>query len=307
MSYSQKIAVLLGVIVPFAWLVTAVVLLWGRGVWASDLALMGIMYAVTVFGITVGFHRCFTHRSFETTGPVRVLLAMAGSMSLQGPVIKWCAIHRRHHQVADRDGDPHSPHLFGHGILGALKGMWHSHIGWFFDGDPPDLARSVNDLVADRGLMFVDRTFWIWVLLGLLIPAAISYALHPTIWGALHGFIWGGLARVHVMHHATSSINSVCHIWGTRPYVSSDHSRNNPIFGIVSFGEGWHNNHHAFPTSARHGLEWWQFDISWVFIRGLELCGLAWGIRLPTHGAMETKRRSDEDDSVLQRNQIDLT
>jgi stearoyl-CoA desaturase (delta-9 desaturase) len=214
-----------------------------------------------------------------------------GSMSLQGPVLEWCAIHRRHHQESDREGDPHSPHQFGPGFVGMLKGMWHSHLGWLFQPDAVDLKRSVNDLLEDRAVCLADSMFWVFVILGLVVPAAIGYAVHHTLAGAFAGLLWGGLVRIFVMHHATFAINSVCHIWGTRPFKVTDHSRNNPIFGLVSFGEGWHNNHHAFPTSARHGLKWWQIDISWIFIRGLCLVGLAWEPRVPSAQAIESRKR----------------
>jgi stearoyl-CoA desaturase (delta-9 desaturase) len=284
-------AVLIAVVVPFIGLIAGVTMLWGRGFGWLELTLLLSMYALTVLGVTVGFHRLFTHRSFETIAPIHILLAIAGSMSLQGPVIKWCAVHRRHHQCADDEGDPHSPHHHGGGVTGMLKGMWHAHVGWIFENDPEDIARSVKDLTADRALLFVDRTFLVWVFLGVLIPTAIGFAVTGTWWGALSGFVWGGLIRIFVMHHVTWSINSVCHVWGARPYESGDHSRNNPIFGILGFGEGWHNNHHAFPTSARHGLAWWQFDITWIFIRTLSVLGLAWNLRVPNQAALQAKRR----------------
>jgi stearoyl-CoA desaturase (delta-9 desaturase) len=293
MTIGDHFAMGSGVIIPFVAIIAAIVLLWGRGINALDLWMLIIGYALTVLGITVGYHRLFTHRSFETSAPVRFLLAVFGSMALQGPVIQWVAIHRRHHQESDRDGDPHSPHVFGGGMVGMLKGMWHSHIGWLFHPDPVDINRSVRDLLADPAVRAADRYFWWFVLLGLAIPAAIGgIASHSWI-GAATGLLWGGLVRMFLMHHATFSINSVCHIWGTRPFKNTDHSRNNPIFGLVSFGEGWHNNHHAFPTSARHGLRWWQVDISWYFIRTLALLGLAKNIRRPSAAAMTAKLRSD--------------
>ena len=294
LTVAQKVAVFLGVTVPFASLVAAIVIFWNRGVTLLDVGLLVGMYSLTVIGICVGFHRLLTHRAFETTTAVKALLAVAGSMSLQGPVIKWCAIHRRHHQESDSEGDPHSPHAFGTGPLAVLRGMWHSHVGWVFEGDPPDIARSVSDLAADRVLLFIDRTFFLWFVVGLAIPTGIAWVITGTAWGALGGFLWGGLVRTCVMHHATWSVNSVCHVWGTRPYKSGDESRNNPVCGLICFGEGWHNNHHAFPSSARHGLAWWQIDISWLFILGLKACGLAWNIRLPSVGAMRTKRRVAE-------------
>jgi stearoyl-CoA desaturase (Delta-9 desaturase) len=291
----EKLAMLLGLGVPALGFVAAVILFWGHGVGWMEISLLVGMYALTVFGIDVGYHRLFTHRAFECTRPVKYLLGVMGSMALQGPVIKWVAIHRRHHQQSDRQGDPHSPHLHGHnGLRGLVVGMWHSHMGWLFDADPVDISRSVNDLLTDPTTSAVDRLFWLWVILGLLIPAACGLAISHSAWGAFSGFLWGGLARICVMHHATFSINSVCHIWGAQPFQASDESRNNPICGLVCFGEGWHNNHHAFPTSARHGLAWWQIDIAWYFIKLLKVTGLAWNVRVPTQSAMIAKRRVAE-------------
>jgi stearoyl-CoA desaturase (delta-9 desaturase) len=314
MTRAQKIAVFIGVVAPFLTLVGAIILFWNRGIYWIDMVLLLSFYSLTVIGITVGFHRLFTHKAFEAVRPVRIFLAIAGSMALQGPVIKWCAVHRRHHQQSDRDGDPHSPYAFGDGFWAMVRGMWHSHVGWLFEDEPKDMHRSVGDLMADKDLVFIDRTFFLWFVIGLIIPAIIGWLvmgllgasegngrLSPSglftasgAWGALHGLFWGGGARVCLMHHATWSINSVCHIWGTRPYNSNDESRNNVIFGIVSFGEGWHNNHHAFPTSARHGLRWYQLDISWLFILTLKKLGLAWNLRLPSEAAMKAKARKDE-------------
>lgn len=292
MSFSSQLAVAVGVVGPFVGLLAAMVLLWGRGMGWVDLWLLVGMYSLTVIGVTVGFHRLFTHKAFETVRPIRAFLAIAGSMSIQGPVIKWCAIHRRHHQVSDLDGDPHSPHLHGDGFINMLKGMWHAHVAWIFEPDPENLKRSVKDLVADRTLMRINNLFVVWVALGMLIPAAIGFAVTRSWYGALSGFLWGGLVRAFLMHHVTWSINSVCHVWGTRPYDSQDHSRNNFPIAIISFGEGWHNNHHAFPTSARHGLHWWQVDISYIFIRSLQLIGLAWNVRIPPKAALDSKRRA---------------
>jgi stearoyl-CoA desaturase (delta-9 desaturase) len=287
----RQIAVFIGVVGPFIGVIVGIVLLWNRGVSLIDIILLITMYALTVVGVTVGFHRLFTHRSFETVRPIRVLLAIAGSMSLQGPIIKWCAVHRRHHQLSDRDGDPHSPHAYGAGFLQMLRGMWHSHVGWLFESEASDMGRSVTDLMDDRSLVVIDRLFLLWVFIGVLIPAAAGFLLTRTWLGALTGFIWGGLVRLFFMHHVTWSINSVCHVWGTRPFASADCSTNNPACAIVSFGEGWHNNHHAFPTSARHGLRWWELDIAYLFIRLLAICRLAWDIRVPNAAALRAKMK----------------
>jgi stearoyl-CoA desaturase (delta-9 desaturase) len=206
-------------------------------------------------------------------------------------VIEWCAVHRRHHQHSDRDGDPHSPHLHGEGVMGVAKGMFHAHFGWLFKSESVGQARSVPDLLSDKMLVFVDRFFWLWFLLGWIIPGLICLAINQTFASFLSGVLWGGLVRTSLLHHVTWSINSVCHVWGSRPYASPDESRNNPIFGLLAFGEGWHNNHHAFPTSARHGLKWWQIDLTWWTLWVFEKVGLIWNVRLPGEAAMDTKLR----------------
>jgi stearoyl-CoA desaturase (delta-9 desaturase) len=211
-------------------------------------------------------------------------------MAAEGPVIKWVAMHRCHHQHSDTESDPHSPHSHGEGVIAMLKGFWRAHVGWFFEDEPANLDRYVPDLNADRVTRSVSKLFPLWVVLGLLIPAALGGLLTQSWLGVLLGFIWGGLARIFLVHHITWSVNSVCHIWGTRPFRSHDHSRNNLIFGILALGEGWHNNHHAFPTSARHGLSWWQVDASYWLIRGMEVVGLARRVRVPSAASIEAKK-----------------
>jgi stearoyl-CoA desaturase (delta-9 desaturase) len=202
-------------------------------------------------------------------------------MAVQGPLLHWVALHRRHHQHSDQDEDPHSPLARGKGVLGTLRGLWHAHVGWVFEANPPDLGHYVKDLRQSRLLRVVSALFPVWVIVGLLVPTALGGILTWSWTGALFGLLWGGLARVFLVHHVTWSVNSVCHLWGGRPFRTGDHSRNNFLVGVLSLGEGWHNNHHAFPTSARHGLRWWQIDISYWFIRGLALLYLAWKVRTP--------------------------
>jgi len=261
--------------------IAAAVLLWGWGFNWTVLAVLAVMTLGPGLGITVGFHRLFTHRGFETNKVVEFLLGVFGSMAVQGPLFDWVATHRRHHQYSDHDGDPHSPHLHGRGIRGLVLGIWHSHMGWFFQPDPANLSRYIKDLRQSRMLRWVNALFPLWILVGLLIPTALGALIIGGWQGALLGLIWGGLVRIFINHHVTWSVNSVCHIWGYQSYPSHDESRNNFIVGVIGMGEGWHNNHHAFPTSARHGLKWWEFDLSWVFIRGLMLLGLARNVKLP--------------------------
>ncbi len=269
------------VVIPFAGLVTALILVWGWGFGWVELGLLLGMYGVTAIGITVGFHRLFTHRSFETNAVVQFILAALGSMAIQGPVLKWVAIHRRHHQHSDEPEDPHSPHHSGRGVRGLIRGFWHSHVGWAFKADPPELERYVRDLTRSKSLRVADKLFLFWVVLGLVVPAVLGGLISWSWTGVLLGFLWGGAVRVFLVHHVTWCINSVCHLWGGRPYPEGDHSRNNFLFGILGMGEGWHNNHHAFPTSARHGLRWWQIDASYYFIQMLALVGLAWKVKRP--------------------------
>jgi stearoyl-CoA desaturase (delta-9 desaturase) len=293
----QRIVMFLSVVGPFVGLLAAIVLLWrrspaGGGIGWPEVIAMVVMYSLAGFGVTIGFHRLLTHKSFETPRPVRLLLAILGSSAGQGMLIRWCATHRRHHQQSDREGDPHSPHLHGDGFFEMVRGFYHAHVGWCFDADRPDLARSVPDLLNDRTRVVIEQRYFRWVGLGLLLPA-VALGLWAHNWhGFVSGLIWGGLVRVFLMQHVTWSINSACHVWGNRPFRSGDHSTNNFPIAIVSLGEGWHNNHHAFPTSARHGLRWWQFDASWVVIRTMKLLGLAWDVRLPTDSAMTAKLKA---------------
>jgi stearoyl-CoA desaturase (Delta-9 desaturase) len=280
-SVGMQVANLAGVVLPFLGLAAAGVLLWGWGFSWVHLGLLLGMYVLSALGITVGYHRHFTHRSFETYRPVQFLLGALGSMAAEGPLLRWVAFHRRHHQHSDTQDDPHTPHHQGNGFFGLVRGFWFAHLGWVFKPDPPNLSRYVKDLQQSVLLRRVSALFPVWVALGLLIPAVLGGVLTGTWTGALLGLVWGGLARIFLVHHVTWSVNSVCHLWGGRPYQSGDHSRNNFLFGILALGEGWHNNHHAFPTSARHGLRWWQVDVSYWVIRALNLLGLAWKIRLP--------------------------
>lgn len=280
-SRLNQFITLLGVILPFVGLVAAVVSLWG---WACDwrtIGLLAVMYLLTGLGITVGFHRLFTHQSFETNPVIKFIFGILGSMAVQGPLLKWVALHRIHHQHSDDEGDPHSPVLHGNSILGVLRGLWHAQLGWLFKKEPPDLLRYVKDLRKSKLLRTVSALFPLWVAVGLIFPSIAGWLLIGGWNGALLGLLWGGLARIFLVHHVTWSINSVCHLWGQQPYKVDDHSRNNFIVGVLALGEGWHNNHHAFPTSARHGLRWWQLDMSYWVIRLLAAFKLAWNVKQP--------------------------
>ncbi|MCB9839198.1 MAG: fatty acid desaturase [Phycisphaeraceae bacterium] len=278
----MRIANLIAIILPFAGIVAGGVLIWPLGFGWLYIALLVGGYLCTGIGVTAGFHRLFTHKSFETGRGVKFILGVLGSMAVEGPLLSWVATHRCHHQHSDRDDDPHSPHSFGGGLWRMLRGIWHAQMGWIISHKSPSFKKYVPDLEHDRMLRFIHAAFPLWVAVGLLIPALLGGLITLSWTGALLGFIWGGLIRVFFVHHVTWSVNSVCHIWGAQPYDCHDESRNNPIFGVLALGEGWHNNHHAFPTSARHGLKWWQFDASWLFIRTLMLLNLARNPRLPS-------------------------
>jgi stearoyl-CoA desaturase (delta-9 desaturase) len=256
--------------------------LWDKALGWSDLVIFAIMYVPIGLGVTVGFHRLLTHRSFATTRTVRTLLAALGSASIQGPVIQWVANHRKHHVFSDRDGDPHSPHAGRDGgWRHALRGLLHAHLGWLFaDAHNASKRRYARDLIADPVIRFVDRTFLVWALAGLAIPFGLGIAIGGTVTTGLTGLLWGGAVRVFVVHHVTYSINSLCHFFGHRRFDNDDESRNLLWLALPSLGEAWHNNHHAFPTSARHGLRRWEqaLDPSGLVIRLLELSGLAWDV-----------------------------
>ncbi len=277
-----RLANLSVIVLPFIGLVVAIAALWGWGVTWLDLEMAGVMYVLTVLGITVGFHRLFTHRAFETHGWVRAVLGVLGSMAAEGPLLAWVATHRHHHQHSDSHADRHSPYRFGQGFFSLVYGFWSAHIGWLFTPDPPNLAHYASDLRRSPTNRVLDSLFPLWVVLGLALPAALGGVLTGTWTGAFLGFLWGGAVRMFLVHHVTWSINSVCHLWGGQPFQTNDRSKNNFVFGVLALGEGWHNNHHAFPTSARHGLRWWQLDVSYWVIRGLALCGLAWKVRVPS-------------------------
>jgi stearoyl-CoA desaturase (delta-9 desaturase) len=267
------------IVIPFAAFVLAVVLLWGRLVEWIDLAVLAVGYAVTCLGVTVGFHRLLTHRSFETYPAVRYALAVFGTLAVEGSVIKWVADHRKHHAFADEPGDPHSPHDAGPGVLGALRGLWHAHVGWLFNSvGQADRRRYAADLLRDRGMRRIDAAEKSLFAAGLAIPFLLGFLVKGTLSGALLTLVWGGLVRVFFLHHATFSINSICHFFGRRRFPTQDRSTNVAWLSVATFGESWHNNHHAFPTSAFHGLRRRELDLGGLFIGALERVGLAWQV-----------------------------
>ena len=255
--------------------------LWNRELHWRDIAIFLLLYAPIGLGVTVGFHRLLTHRSFKTSAPVRGLLGVMGTMAVEGPVISWVADHRKHHAYSDRLGDPHSPHVdHGGGWRGSLRGLAHAHVGWLFNhSQRGSRERFAPDLLADPVISFIDRTFVLWSLVGLAIPFALGVLIAGTVAAGLEAMLWGGAVRIFVLHHVTYSINSLCHFFGRRRFATGDHSRNLLWLAPFSLGEAWHNNHHAFPTSAIHGLGRREIDISGAVISALEQAGLVWDVQ----------------------------
>ena len=265
------------VILPFVATAAAIALLWNSVVSATDLAILVVMYVLSGIGITVGYHRLLTHRSFQTSKPIEYGFAFLGSLAVQGPVIAWVADHRKHHAHTDVEGDPHSPHVGnGSGVAGVLRGLWHAHVGWLLtEQGRADWKRYARDLYEDRGMRLLSRRFGSLVLLSLAIPALAGYLLTGTLLGALTGLLWGGLVRIFFVHHITWSINSICHFAGSRRFDVDDRSTNVFWLALPSFGESWHHNHHAFPRSAVHGLRRWELDPGALLIGAMERLGLA--------------------------------
>ncbi|HKE78728.1 MAG TPA: acyl-CoA desaturase [Solirubrobacteraceae bacterium] len=280
MTRPEKIVNLVAVVLPPIVIVAAIVVFWNEVVGVHDLVLLAVMYLLTGFGVTIGFHRMLTHRAFRTSKPVEYVFAALGSMSVQGPVINWVADHRKHHAHTDEEGDPHSPHVgAGKGVIGAIRGLFHAHVGWLLTEEGrAERSKYARDLVEDRGMRVIDKAFVGWVVLGLLLPAFVGWLITGSFAGFLTGLLWGGLVRVFVLHHITFSINSVCHFVGRRRFATEDESRNVWWLALPSFGEAWHHNHHAFPRSAVHGLGRLELDPSAWLIWTMEKLGLVWDV-----------------------------
>jgi stearoyl-CoA desaturase (Delta-9 desaturase) len=249
--------------------------LWHDMIGWVELSLFFGLYLATGLGVTIGFHRLLTHRSFEVGTPLKALFLILGSMAVQGRAIDWAANHLKHHAFADEEGDPHSP----------LEGFFHAHVGWLFSAPAPDRERYCKRHLADPVIVFIDRTFLLWVGLGLLIPYLIA---------GWNGLLWGGFVRITVVNHVTWAVNSVCHTFGERPFDIKDESRNNWLVGLLAFGEGWHHNHHAFPAMAYHGMSWRQFDLSAIIIRLLAKLSLARNVKMPSTDLIERRRKGSK-------------
>ncbi|MEH2433188.1 MAG: fatty acid desaturase [Nostoc sp.] len=279
------------IIIPLIGTLIALKFAWDFGINLMELALLLVFWFLTMIGgVTVGNHRLLCHCAFKTHPSVRVALAILGSMAAQGPVINWVSNHRRHHQYSDQIGDTHSPNLHQGGFWGSLNGIWHSHVGWILNGEITNSTVFAKDLLQDPVMKKVNQQYLIFVFLGLLIPAILGGLLSGTWIGLGQGFLWGGLVRIFVVHHLTWCLNSIVHLYGSHPFNTSEQSTNNVWLAIPTGGEGWHNNHHAFPNSAKFGLQWWQIDLGYWLIHTLEVLGLAWDVKVPTLGMIEAKK-----------------
>lgn len=292
-NYLQKLQryfTLATVLIPCLGSILAIGLLWRWGIDIVDLGLLVSMYVLTFVGVEIGFHRHFSHRAFQAGVFVRVILAILGSMAAQGPIIHWVSNHRRHHQYSDKLGDPHSPNVCKGRKFGLLGRLWHSHIGWLFDSELTNSMFYTKDLLRTSAITKVNQMYLIWVILGLVIPAVLAGVLTWTWIGILKGFLWGGLVRIFLVHQVTWATNSIVHVYGKRPFNTNDYSMNNIWLAVPTFGGSWHNNHHAFSSSAITGLEWWQIDVGGWFIHALKFVGLVWDIKIPTVEMIQAKR-----------------
>jgi stearoyl-CoA desaturase (Delta-9 desaturase) len=270
-------------VLPFFGTLFALGLLFYRPISAVDIGLFFSMWLLTGLGLTVGYHRLFTHRAFSTGVVTSCIFIVMGSMAGRGPMLSWVAMHRRHHELSDHAGDLHSPNLHGTTFMARLRGFLHAHLTWMIEHDYPNVAHYVPDLMADRTLVAVNRYYYTWVLLGLVIPTVIGGLATGSPWGAVTGFLWGGVVRMFAVEQAMSAINSVTHIFGARPFMTrEDNSGNLGVMALLAWGEGWHNNHHAFPYSAAFGLRWFEFDPGFMLVRLLEALGLAWNVKVPS-------------------------
>jgi stearoyl-CoA desaturase (delta-9 desaturase) len=280
------------VVLPFVALGIGIFLAWGEGISLTDILLAAVFYVVTGLGVTVGFHRLFTHGSFTTRPWLRVVLAVAGSMGFQGNLIEWVAIHRRHHAYTDRPGDPHSPYRYGASVRGQLRGLAHAHLGWMFADDQTDARRYAPDLLDDPAMVRVTRAFPALCAVSLTLPFLAGWAISGTLYGGLTAFLWAGLVRVALLQHVTWSVNSLCHVVGSRPFKTRRHDRSTNLWplALLSFGESWHNGHHSNPTCARHGVRRGQIDPSAAVIRLFERLGWATDVHWPDPGRMQRLR-----------------
>ena len=278
------------VAVPLLAVLVAVPVAWGWGIGWTELALAVAFYLVSAHGITVGFHRLFTHGSFKANRPLKIALAIAGSLAIEGPVVRWVADHRKHHAHSDAEGDPHSPWAYGDSTWALTRGLWHAHTGWLFDVEQTPLKRYAPDLLKDKDIVRISRLFPLWVAVSVALPAVLGGLITWSWQGALLTFFWATLVRIALLHHVTWSINSVCHVWGKRPFKARDKSGNVAWLAILSAGESWHNLHHSDPTCARHGVLRGQVDSSARMIALFERAGWATDVRWPRPERLAARR-----------------
>lgn len=283
------------VVLPLVGTVVALVLARRWGIGLLELGLFGLMYSLSMVGITVGFHRGFAHGSFEATPWVRAALAICGSMAGQGPLIYWVANHRLHHRHTDAPGDPHSPYFQGSRPLGKLRGLWHAHLGWTYSHEIPDTVATARDLLRSPTTRLLSRLYFVWLALGLLLPALLGGLLTLSLAGAVRGLLWGGFVRVFVAYQVSLAIGSIAHSHGSRPFQLRGHSANNALLALPTFGEGWHQNHHAFPYSGVFGLERWQPDLGALVLRLLAALGWVWNIKVPPASAIAARSATPEE------------
>jgi stearoyl-CoA desaturase (Delta-9 desaturase) len=280
------------VVAPWAALAGGLWLTWNTAIamnW-TQLALFLAFYVFTGLGVTVGFHRYLTHGAFKAKRWLRIMLTLAGTMAIEGAPIRWVADHRRHHQFSDEENDPHSPWRFGHSTAGLTKGLVWAHMGWLFTRENTNSRRFAPDLIADKDVRWFQKNFVYVLLFSLLLPTALGGLLTWSWQGAVAGYLWAGLVRIALVHHVTWSVNSVCHVFGERPFTTGDKASNVWWLAILSFGESWHNLHHADPTCARHGVDKGQIDSSARLIWFFEKMGWAWNVRWPKTDRLDSKR-----------------
>lgn len=286
----ERISIAVLILLPFIGLIAGCIHLWYEGKFDFFYLWLGLaFYVFTGMGITVGYHRHFTHRSFDTFPFIRYILGIAGSMAFQGNVIEWCSRHADHHHSSDKEDDPHSPWKYGGGFIGIIKGFFHAQFVWMFNVPDPIENSCKKRLLSDPLVVLVNKYTLLWMVLSAVLPSVFGY-LHDGVSGAYYAFIWAGLVRLFMLQHVTWAINSYCHLWGKKNWKSGDESRDSWLFGFLAFGEGFHNGHHAFQSSALHGIKYPLLDISFVFIRLLSIFGLAWDIRIPTQSEIERRK-----------------
>ncbi len=279
-------------LIPFFGFIVGIVLIFYWGIGWLEISMLASMYFITVIGLEVGFHRFFAHKSFETSNALMILLAISGSMCAQGPIVYWVANHRRHHKHSDQMGDPHSPYIDrdGAGFKTKLLGLWHAHIGWQVRHNSPSTSHFTKDLLKNKIIFRMNQLYFVWLTLGIVLPAIVGGLLLLNLKGVVIGLIWGGLARIFILNNFTFSINSICHMFGRRPFDTKENSRNNIWLALPSFGQSWHNNHHAFPYSAVLNFQWWQVDLAGNFILFLKRIGLATNVKKPNTDQIRLKK-----------------